>query len=200
MKNYQTSTRRAGTSGRTTAKKARRDPGRAAKEAALALPDSVSVSVGELVGELEEGLLAFVVGAESQGRPDDDGARGGDPGRAQGPPRPGPDGAAPRERRRGGHSGRPPGGHPPSPGTHRRRQERGAARHLRLLQLDRATREDGRRADAGQGVHPPLPGRPGAGGRSRRGEKPGDVPLGGLPTVRGHHRDRVGAENIIHGL
>ncbi|MDA8356613.1 MAG: hypothetical protein M0Z95_10060, partial [Actinomycetota bacterium] len=63
MKNYQTSTRRAGTSGRTTPKKAKADPSRAAHEAALVLPDTVSVAVGELAGELEEGLLAFVVGA-----------------------------------------------------------------------------------------------------------------------------------------
>ena len=63
MKNYQTSTRRAGTSGRTTPKKAKAAPSRAAHEAALVLPDTVSVAVGELAGELEEGLLAFVVGA-----------------------------------------------------------------------------------------------------------------------------------------
>ncbi|MHB1534312.1 MAG: IS256 family transposase [Acidimicrobiales bacterium] len=61
--NYQTSTRRAGTTGRTTAKKAKQDAGRATQEAALVLPDTVSVAVGELVGELEEGLLAFCVGA-----------------------------------------------------------------------------------------------------------------------------------------
>ena len=63
MKNYQNSTRLAGTTGRTTAKKARRDSARAASEAALVLPDTVSVAVGDLVGELQEGLLAFVVGA-----------------------------------------------------------------------------------------------------------------------------------------
>lgn len=62
-KNYQTSTRRARTTGRTTAKKAKIEPGRAAREAAVVLPDRVSVAVGELAGELEEGLLAFVVGA-----------------------------------------------------------------------------------------------------------------------------------------
>ena len=61
-KNYQTSTRRAGTSGRTTPKKAKADPRRAATEAALKLPDSVSVAIADLAGELEEGLLAFVVG------------------------------------------------------------------------------------------------------------------------------------------
>lgn len=61
--NYQTSTRRAGTTGRTTAKKAKHDAGRAAQEAALVLPDTMSVAVGELAGELEEGLLAFCVGA-----------------------------------------------------------------------------------------------------------------------------------------
>jgi putative transposase len=63
MNNYQNSTRRVGTTGRATPKKAKRDAARAAQEAALVLPDAVSVAVGELVGELEEGLLAFVVGA-----------------------------------------------------------------------------------------------------------------------------------------
>ena len=63
MNNYQTSTRRAGTTGRTTPKKAKNDTGRAAQEAALVLPDTVSVAVGELADELEEGLLAFCVGA-----------------------------------------------------------------------------------------------------------------------------------------
>ena len=62
-KNYQTTARRAGTTGRTTPKKAKLDPGRAAHEAALALPDTVTVAMTELAGELEEGLLAFVVGA-----------------------------------------------------------------------------------------------------------------------------------------
>jgi transposase-like protein len=63
MKNYQTPTRRAGTTGRTTAGKAKKDAARAAEEAALVLPETVSVAVGELAAELEEGLLAFVVGA-----------------------------------------------------------------------------------------------------------------------------------------
>ncbi|MGH8996748.1 MAG: transposase, partial [Acidimicrobiales bacterium] len=49
--------------GRTTPKKARLDAARVAHEAALALPDTVSVAVAELAGELEEGLLAFAVGA-----------------------------------------------------------------------------------------------------------------------------------------
>ena len=62
-KNYQTAARRAGTTGRTTPRKAKVDPGRAAAEAALRLPDSVSVAIADLAGELEEGLLAFVVGA-----------------------------------------------------------------------------------------------------------------------------------------
>ena len=60
-KNYQTTTRRART-GRTTPKKARLDAGRAVQEAAIALPDTVTVAIAELAGELEEGLLAFVVG------------------------------------------------------------------------------------------------------------------------------------------
>jgi transposase-like protein len=63
MKDYQNSAGRVGTTGRATPKKAKRDTARAAQEAALALPDSVSVAIGELAGELEEGLLAFVVGA-----------------------------------------------------------------------------------------------------------------------------------------
>jgi putative transposase len=63
MNNYQTGGRRAGTAGRTTPKKAKKDPAVAAREAALVLPETVSVALGELAGELEEGLLAFVVGA-----------------------------------------------------------------------------------------------------------------------------------------
>ena len=63
MKNYQKTTRRAGTTGRTTPKKAKRDGALAAQEATLALPDTVSVALGDLAGELEEGLLAFCVGA-----------------------------------------------------------------------------------------------------------------------------------------
>ena len=63
MKNYQTSTTPAGTTGRATPKKAVKDAGRAAREAALVLPDTVSVALGDLAAEFEEGLLAFVVGA-----------------------------------------------------------------------------------------------------------------------------------------
>ncbi len=63
MNNYQTTTRRAGSNGRTTPKKARRDRLEAVREAAVVLPDTVKVAVSELAGELEEGLLAFVVGA-----------------------------------------------------------------------------------------------------------------------------------------
>jgi hypothetical protein len=58
-KNCQTTTRRART-GRTTPKKARPDAHRAPHEAAVTLSDTVTVA--ELAGELEEGLLAFVVG------------------------------------------------------------------------------------------------------------------------------------------
>jgi transposase-like protein len=65
-KNYQTSAGRAGTTGRTTPKKAKADPQRSVKEGAVALPDAVSVAVGALAGELEEGLLAFAVGAGLQ--------------------------------------------------------------------------------------------------------------------------------------
>jgi len=65
-KNYQTSAGRAGTTGRTTPKKAKADTQRSARESAVALPDAVSVAVGELAGELEEGLLAFAVGAGLQ--------------------------------------------------------------------------------------------------------------------------------------
>jgi putative transposase len=66
MKNYQTAAGRVGTTGRTTPKKAKADPQRSAHERAVALPDAVSVAVGELAGELEEGLLAFAVGAGLQ--------------------------------------------------------------------------------------------------------------------------------------
>ena len=62
-KNYQTQTTRARITGRTTPKKAKADPRRDTHEAALALPDTVTVAIGELGGELEEGLLAFAVGA-----------------------------------------------------------------------------------------------------------------------------------------
>ena len=65
-KNYQTSAGRAGTTGRTTPKKAKADAQRSVNEGAVALPDAVSVAVGELAGELEEGLLAFAVGAGLQ--------------------------------------------------------------------------------------------------------------------------------------
>ena len=61
-KNYQTASCKSRT-GRTTPRKAKKDAALAAREAALVLPETVSVAVGELAGELEEGLLAFVVGA-----------------------------------------------------------------------------------------------------------------------------------------
>jgi hypothetical protein len=44
MKNYQTSTRRAGTTGRTTAGKVKKDAARAAEEAALVLPERVELA------------------------------------------------------------------------------------------------------------------------------------------------------------
>ncbi|MGH9079592.1 MAG: IS256 family transposase [Acidimicrobiales bacterium] len=62
MKNYQTSTRRARNGG-TTPKKTRLASARSADESAVSLPDTVTVAIAELAGELEEGLLAFVVGA-----------------------------------------------------------------------------------------------------------------------------------------
>jgi putative transposase len=61
MKNYQTTSGRAAM-GRTTPKKARLDPARVVHESAVTLPDTVTVAIAELAGELEEGLLAFVVG------------------------------------------------------------------------------------------------------------------------------------------
>ena len=64
--NYQIKTARARITGRTTPKKAKTDPRQQAHEAALALPDTVTVAIGELAGELEEGLLAFAVGAGLQ--------------------------------------------------------------------------------------------------------------------------------------
>jgi hypothetical protein len=60
-RNNQTSTRRVGM-GRTTPKKARPDAARAVHEAAVSLPDVVTVAIAELAGESEEGLFAFVVG------------------------------------------------------------------------------------------------------------------------------------------
>jgi putative transposase len=88
-KNYQTKTSRART-GRTTPKKARPDAGRAAHEAAIALPDTVTVAIAELAGELEEGLLAFVVGTGLKVLDVVLEGRGHRPGRGEGPPRPRP--------------------------------------------------------------------------------------------------------------
>ena len=61
-KNYQTTSRRARTGGRTTPKKAKITGEQAAHERAVALPDTVTIAIAELAGELEEGLLAFAVG------------------------------------------------------------------------------------------------------------------------------------------
>jgi len=58
-KNYQTTTSGAH-HGRVTSKKAR--PTARAEEATVALPDTVTVAIADLAGELEEGLLAFAVG------------------------------------------------------------------------------------------------------------------------------------------
>jgi len=66
MKDYQTVGSRAGTTGRATPKKAKSNPQRSSHESAVQLPDAVSVAVGQLAGELEEGLLAFAVGAGLQ--------------------------------------------------------------------------------------------------------------------------------------
>jgi transposase-like protein len=60
-KDYQTSTRRAGI-GRTTPNMAPVDRGQLASETTVSMPDTVTVAIAELAGELEEGLLAFVVG------------------------------------------------------------------------------------------------------------------------------------------
>lgn len=60
-KNYQTTTRRA-RNGRTTPKKARLGADQAAHEAALSLPESVTIAIADLADQLEEGLLAFAVG------------------------------------------------------------------------------------------------------------------------------------------
>ena len=58
-KNYQTTTSGAD-HGRVTSKKAR--PAARDEEATIALPDTVTVAIADLAGELEEGLLAFAVG------------------------------------------------------------------------------------------------------------------------------------------
>jgi len=62
MNNYQTQAGRAGSKGRTTPRKAMIDAAQAAREVALVMPETVSVAIAELAGELEEGLAAFVVG------------------------------------------------------------------------------------------------------------------------------------------
>ena len=62
MKNYQT-TSRAAHHGRVTSKKARPDASRQAEESSIELPDTVTLAIADLAGELEEGLLAFAVGA-----------------------------------------------------------------------------------------------------------------------------------------
>ncbi len=106
--------------GRTTPKKTRLDAGRAAHEAAVALPDTVTVAIAELAGELEEGLLAFVVGTglkvldvilESEAT-----ALAGERGRHD------PERTAVRHGTDDGlvTLGGPPGPDPPSPGAHRR--------------------------------------------------------------------------------
>ena len=51
-KNYQTTPRRVRTGGRTTPKKARIDPQQQAHEAALPLPDTVTVDDGRLLVDL----------------------------------------------------------------------------------------------------------------------------------------------------
>ena len=57
--NYQTTAH----CGRSTPKKARSVAERAAQEAALGrMPDTVTIAIADLAGELEEGLLAFAVG------------------------------------------------------------------------------------------------------------------------------------------
>ena len=58
--NYETSKGRAGI-GRVTPRKPRPAPPNDASETAFALPDAVNIPVGELAGELEEGLLALAV-------------------------------------------------------------------------------------------------------------------------------------------
>jgi putative transposase len=54
--------RRAG-NGRTTQKKANVSPEQAAYEAAVSLPETVTVAIAELAGEMQEGMLALVVNA-----------------------------------------------------------------------------------------------------------------------------------------
>ena len=62
QKNYQT---RPAAPGEPAARHRRRPgstPAALTQRAAIALPDTVTVAIAELAGELEEGLLAFVVG------------------------------------------------------------------------------------------------------------------------------------------
>ena len=85
--------------------------------------------------------------------------RGHGAGRAEGTPRPGALGRAPRQRRRAGDPGRPPGAHHAGPGC---ALPTAAEVHCPTYELARrpSCSAGGHGAHAGQGVHPPLRRRP----------------------------------------
>ena len=152
-------------------------PAARAREAALALPDTVTVAVAELAGELEEGLLAFAVGTGLQVLGVMLGVRGDRPGRRRGAATT-PTATAVRhgERRRAGDPG---GRQVPISRPRLRTADRSAEVPLPTYQLcivDRAARPRGHGEDAGQALHPPLPRRPRAHGRGRRGGEPARRP------------------------
>jgi transposase-like protein len=61
-KNYQTSARRA-RNGRTTPRKAKLSADQAAWESSVSLPETVTIALSELAHDVEDGVLALVVGA-----------------------------------------------------------------------------------------------------------------------------------------
>ena len=189
-KNYQTAAGRAGTTGRTTPKKAKADPLRSADESAVTLPDAVSVAVGELAGELEEGLLAFAVGCGPAGARRHPRGRSDRTGRTKG--RHDPQRSAVRH---GSDDGLSPWAaarcRSPGPGCARPIAGRGGTAHLRAVHSTEVLGAMAMEAHAGQGVHPPLRRRPRAVGtgveaRSRTSQ------VGGVAALRGRHRDRPG--------
>src|SRR5450759_3386378 len=191
-KNYQTTTRRAGTSGRTTPKKATADPHRTKYETAVTLPEAVTVAVGELASELEEGLLAFAVGAGLKVLDvilEEEAIQMAGPRGIHDPDR--------EAVRHGTEDGLVAlGGRQVSIRRPRLRTadrgRRGGTPDLCGLHLDRVAGPRDAHPHDGQALHPPLRCRPRAGGQDRGGEEPLHLQVGGVPAVRGGHRDRPG--------
>ena len=192
-KNYQTTTRRAAHRAHDAEEGQAGSQPSSAHEAAVALPDTVTVAIAELAGELEEGLLAFVVGAglkvldvilEAEAT-----ALAG----PEGPPRPRPRGRAPRERRRAGDAGRPPGVR--SAGLGCARADRSAEVRCPPTSWRSSTELLGREAMArmlaklstrryGVGLEPV--------GEAVTAQEPIGVQVGGVAPLRGRHRVRAG--------